>query len=316
MAIRVRGVSAILNRDLSAAASHEIRDVGRPLLQTIVDEGIRIFERCNATARGHDEHAGLLFPYLRTIQLLDGVEVALDGSSGTAAAVLLRSAFEGLMAVEWVARDTSLRYGAAYVVAHANRRILDLSRFQRGHHAHAELSAAIAADEYGRRVRLPEEPDIQRRIQSLEMLLKKPWLTEAQAEYTRLRATRRGQVPFFSLWNGPTSLEQVARALGFAGHYALYYRAWARAAHVEDAVELLGTADGQRAIRVFRATDDIQQGYGMGAYFGLRAMRTLLGVYRQEELDSGFRIWFARDVQERYHQIAVSLNDSSANGPR
>jgi hypothetical protein len=69
----------LLDREVSAAMTREVRDVGHPVLREVVDEGIRVFERCSATATGRDENIGLLFPFLQLIEMLDATEIELDG---------------------------------------------------------------------------------------------------------------------------------------------------------------------------------------------------------------------------------------------
>jgi hypothetical protein len=283
----------ILDRDLSLSISKEMRAIGAPLLREVIDEGIRVFERCSVTARGADENAGLLFPYLHLFELLDSLEVALDGAA--AGAVLLRASFEALLTVEWVASEPSLRYGAAYVVVDLHRRIRGWERFVQGHDRQKTLKATFEKDRFGQHITLPVEQDAEKRIVGLRSLLAKPHLQEAEAEYQRLK-----NPPFYALWGGPRNLEQLALRLNRGGQYEFLYRLWSATAHSEDLQRQLGSRDGSAAVRPFRNGESLKEGYNFGVGFGLEAMRCLLRHYRPTELDAWFSPWYNRSISERY----------------
>lgn len=87
-------MSGLLDRDLSVAETREIRELGRPVLQSVVDTAVGVFERSSQTAGDGDANLGILMPFHHAIEMLDGVEVLLDGScvvaSHTPSAVPLR----------------------------------------------------------------------------------------------------------------------------------------------------------------------------------------------------------------------------------
>jgi hypothetical protein len=283
----------ILDRDLSLSISKETRAIGAPLLREVIDEGVRVFERCSVTARGSDENAGLLFPYLQLFELLDSLEVALD--SAATGSVLLRASFEALLTVEWVASDPSLRYGAAYVVVDLHRRIKGWERFQHGHDRHKTLKATFEKDELGQHITLPIEQDAEKRIAALRSLLAKPHLQDAEAEYQKLK-----NPAFYALWGGPRTLEQLALRLGRGGQYEFLYRLWSATAHTEDLQRQLGSREGSAAVRPFRSGESLKDEYHFGVFFGLQAMRCLLKHYRPSELDTWFAPWYKRSIRERY----------------
>lgn len=292
--------SRILDRELSLASTKELRDVGRPALRELVDESIRVFERCSATATGNDEHIGLLFPYLHLAETLDAVEICLDGASTLGANIILRPSFEAWLSVEWVARDKDLRYGAAYVVADIHRRIDEYQRYSAGHPKQKQLTAAMKSDEMGKHIQLPTSDDAVEKISGLEELLNAPHLRKAAAEYDRTRSknAKKRTPPFYGLWDGPQSLSQLASKLGRAGFYEILYRSWSRSTHAVDVVRQLGHKDGAPAVRAFRSGDGLTQGYVFALSFGLSAMRTVLGFYRPGELTGSYADWYKNRISQ------------------
>ena len=93
-------MSKLLEREVSLAASAEVRTAAAPVLREIIDYGLAAFERCSATAEGHDTPMGVLFPFLHVFEMLDGVEVLLDNAAPVPATITLRAAFEALLSMD------------------------------------------------------------------------------------------------------------------------------------------------------------------------------------------------------------------------
>jgi hypothetical protein len=287
----------LLDRDVSVAMTREVRDVGRPVLREIVEEGIRVFERCSATAPGADENIGLLFPFLQLIEMLDATEIELDGSGVVGSNLLLRAGFEALLTTEWVARDKDLRYGAAYLVSDIHRRISEHQKYYDGHERRRQLLAAIEADDSAIGVFVPTMPDASAKIAGLEELLTEPHLAEAEKEY-QLARKKLKHPRFHSFWNGPRSIEQLAKKLARGAQYEILYRQWSLTGHADDVMRQLSHLDGVPALRPFRNGEGLSNAYGFAINFGLSGMRAVLGFYRPAELDGSFRAWYIAQIRE------------------
>ncbi|MDB4869723.1 MAG: hypothetical protein JWL97_727 [Gemmatimonadales bacterium] len=295
----------ILDRELSAAITKDVRDVGRPALRELVDEGIRVFERCSATATGHDENIGLLFPHLHLIETLDAAELALDGSSTVGANIILRPSFEALLTVEWVARHSDLRYGAAYVVADIYHRIGQYERYSLGHPKQQQLLSAIESDAIGKNLKVPTEEDAVAKIAGLQQLLSAPHLAAAAAEYQRTRNKNKKKIrpPFHALWDGPGNVEQLAKQLDRSAFYEILYRGWSQSTHALDVVRQLGHKDGSPAVRRFRDGDGLKTAYSLALTFGLIGIRAVLTFYRKDELTAHAK-WYKEKISEPFRRLS------------
>ncbi len=294
----------ILDRDISAAITRDVREVGRTLLREVVDEGIRVFERCSKSATGRDENIGLLFPFLQLIELLDGAEVVLDGSSVVGSNPILRAAFEALLTIEWVARDSDLHYGAAYVVCDLHRRIASHQQYAEGHEKRRQLLTALEADDFVVPITIPVLPDAAPKIAGLEALLKAPHLAPAETEYQATRTKMRGGSPrFHALWAGPGNIEQLAAKLGRAGYYQILYRQWSLTGHADDVLRQLTHLDGAAALRPFRNGDGLGAAYVHASQFGVFGIRALLKFYRKEELGNSFQAWYKSHIRNSLRRL-------------
>jgi hypothetical protein len=293
----------ILDRDLSLQITREIRDEAGPALREAVDESVRVFERCSASAQGTDEHIGILFPFLHLAEIIDAVELCLQGGSSAGAGILLRAAFESLLTVEWITKEGVEKYGAAYVVADIHRRIAGLEQYSQDGARRAQLEAAMKADSLGGDIEIPVMSNAEDKIAGLRQVLEAPHLLDAAAEYEKARGAR-ASIKFFALWGGPRSVEQLARKLGRAGQYEILYRGWSRMVHGVDVMRQLRGVDGAAAVQPFRSGEGFKDAYTFALAFCLDAMRAVLTVYRPDELSSSYPQWYKRHISPVMKRLA------------
>ncbi len=299
----------LLDRDLSLAITAEVRRVAGPVLREVVDQGLAVFQRCSATAKGKDEQIGVLFPFMHVVEMLDGVEVLLAAAAVAPAQVVLRAAFEAFLTVEHVTERESERRAAAYVVADIHKRIHGLERLDLKTPRGKQFAASMAKDKHGANVSIPNLEDRSESRDGYHKLLEEPHLSEANEEYERTRARLKKHPPFHALWNGPQSLEQLATVLGRPGEYDLMYRQWSNTAHGTDLQRQLRGADGQPAIERVRNGEGLVTTYLHSLTMGLNAIHQLLSHYRPDELKTLYEHWYAEKIRPVYIRLAPSSDD-------
>jgi len=293
----------LLDRDISAALAEPIAAVGSPTLQEVVDYAIRVFERCNQTAKGSDENIGLLFSFYGLIEMLDGAEVLLAKGAVGPATVCLRAGLEALLSQEWVARNVS-SHGMAYMVSEVHRRISEIDRYDPKTHMGKQLREALEEKEMGDLDRIPELLHPEQSRESLHGLLMKPHYVAAEAEWQRTKKKlKRSKPPFFALWDGPTSLELLAKELKRAGEYYVLYGSWSRTAHAGDLHRLLRGVEGKPAVQRLRNNEGLATLYSLAITLGLAGIDAALSTYRSGELEGRGR-WYFEKVQDAYLKLA------------
>jgi len=295
----------LLDRDLALAMSKQARDVGGPVLREVIDYGLQVFQRCSSVAEGHDTPIGVLFPFLHTLEMLDGAEILLDSCAAAPASVTLRSAFEALLSLLWTAAEDSERRGAAYVVTEIHRRITHINRYDPSTDAGRRFQEALRErEDVG--VPLPplQLPDPEKERAELRAVLGQEHLAAAAAEYERVKA-KAGRVRyFFALWDGPTSWELLAKRVGMSSFYEILYRHWSATAHAEDLRRQLTHVGQEPAVRRLRAGEDLIQAYAFGINIGLDAIQALLRRYRPEEMSGPYWAWYRERVSGPYTRLA------------
>lgn len=134
-------------------------------------------------------------------------------------------------------------------------------------------------------------------------LLAEPHLSHANDEYERTCDRLNKNPPFYALWNGPRSLEQLATVLGRLAEYDVMYRQWSNTAHARDPPRQLREADGQPAFERLRSGEKLDGTYLHSINFGLTAIRLLLGHYRPDELRTFYSQWYTEKIRPGYMRL-------------
>ena len=162
----------LLERDLSRVAAKPITDIASPLLQELVNAGLMAFLRCEVEVADkgvENEDVAALILYRHMIEMVDGIQVLVLQSCGTAAIPLLRSEFEASMGLSYLLGDADryLQRSLSWLVAHLHgaikgRKVLDLSS-QGG-----KEFAQFYQEEFGRVVPELSQPEIAAEIAAME----------------------------------------------------------------------------------------------------------------------------------------------------
>ncbi len=109
----------LLNREIRKAEAREIINIASPLLQEEINYATNAFQRCQESAKNvvPDEHVPVLASYHHVIGMIDGIEVLISQSCIVPAVPLLRSAFEALLAIDYILeKDYHLRFFPGWYV--------------------------------------------------------------------------------------------------------------------------------------------------------------------------------------------------------
>ncbi len=117
-------LETILYRDLSKVASKDLIEVCSGLLRELVNHATNAYQRC-ADSSKEEENVDLavLTLYLHIIEVIDGVEVLISQACATPAIPLVRSAFEALLALEYILERNYVKRSLSWLAIYAHNRI-------------------------------------------------------------------------------------------------------------------------------------------------------------------------------------------------
>jgi len=303
-------LKSVLDRDLSKAAAASLIAVASPLLQELVNHATNALVRCaQSTAGGIDEDAAALAHYRHLIEATDGIEILVTNCAPAAGVPLIRSAFEGLLGLEFVCEDevTYARRSLSWLVSHIHERLTFYDRLDPETPAGAKFATVFAEDKVASTMPLPAPEFVRTLRQNLAGMLSKPHLQSIEAEYQAKgnRPGRRRRPKWYSLFDGPANLHDLALHLKRGAQYDLLYRHWSKSAHAEDFGALVA---GDKALKRLRDPADLKQVASLAASFMLAGTRLMIDKFRRGE---NLEPWYVREVRDRY--LLLSQRDQGAN---
>lgn len=296
-------LAGILDPELRKAEIRELRELACPLLREVVNYGTNAFGRTFGDRDRREPEFAVGLSYLHVLEMLDGVEVNLAQAIVFPAMVLLRSAFEGVLAIDYLLEKDLDKRGYAYLVTDVLERIASYRGFMKTTAEGARIRRALSATSFAKPFRLPAIPDLRQRISKLERALVKPGFNEAHAEFRRMKKADRHRPAWHRLYDGPSTIEELALAVKAGPEYEFLYRPWSKTAHAKDLPRQMTTGEGGRAaVRVLRDTGEFASVANLAVTFGIRTTRVVLNRFRPGEASPVER-WYMAKVRDRYLRL-------------
>ena len=223
---------------------------------------------------------------------LDGVSVLAAKGCAEPCKPLLRSSLEAMLGIQYILEADEERRGLAYQVAHAHRKIALYKRLDPNENAGKALAATLASDPLAAGVidDLPAHFNLQKMIANLEAPVDAEWV----------RASKKKDAHWYSLFGGPKSLRDLAIHIKHGGMYEFLYRHWSNNVHAGDCFETLSPGpNGSVIIRPIRHPEGLQSMVGLAVSICLAVSRTLLGRYGTQQQHADFQADYVANIQQR-----------------
>ena len=167
-----------------------------------------------------------------------------------------------------------------------------------------EFQASIKKDKWLKAAPLPMPPQdkVQSAIDRLKHLLARDQFAAIEAEF----ASTKGTVPWYALFEGPSTLQQLAYSLDRHVQYDFLYRQWSNVAHAQDFSRFLAVdSTGTSGIRGIRDATPLQEISRFAATFMIDATRMMLAEFRPGE---GYADYYTRELRPLFLEL-ISRND-------
>ncbi len=277
------------------------------VLDECVNYGTHLVVKCDqgATQRGHMEAVVLLG--LHVVEVVDAVAILTRHSCVSPTKNLLRSQMEAMFGIEYIAQGDSERKAIQYIVAHAHFRIDWYKKLDPTVETGKHLKARIRKDSSLHDLDIVGL-DTTAYIANLENMLARPEYAATEAEWQRMRQVRGGQIWWYSLFDGPKRVEELATAVGDHAWYELLYRFYSGEVHATNAIESLhGTHGVEGAYQPLRYPTDLPAVARIAVSMALRTYRKLIDMLCPGERQH-YAAWYRNEVEpilKRFEQCEI-----------
>jgi len=302
----------ILSRDETKVIAKQIIDIASPALQEAVNYSTNLYARCQSSKKGTKEEAlPLLALYLHVIQNIDSIEVLISQSCGAPANLILRSAFEAKLSIEYICEKKSNKRAAAWAVKHILDQIEYYKNYIHSDPKGVQFRETWEEDTFGKLIGLPLVSDAPAVIESLREKLNKPIYAEVYADYLQKIKPNRKIPEWYSLHEGPKNIWELSHYLKHGTEYEVLYLSWSKQSHANDTHHLtLPLKDGTSILGPIRNPLHLVNISTGALLIMLESSMLMLKMYRSDEIIH-FREWHRREILDKQLQLGHLANSGA-----
>ena len=187
------------------------------------------------------------------------------------AKMMLRGSFEAALGIKYICEANTDRRALAWVY----NNVRDRTRW------YTAIQAGTLSDDF--MLEIPDEilERVDQELERLRKVLDAPYMRDVLDEVERQKKYRR----WYSLWDGPNNLWELAEHLGWLDDYETLYRRWSSEAHASGGfLKTFRLADaGKGSIMPVRSPVDMESVASFARWFLLDALRVLIDRFRPGE---------------------------------
>lgn len=296
----------MLDRAFAVASVRPITNIASPLLRELVDYSLSTFRQCEKSAAAREkenEDVASLVLFRHAIEMADSCEVLVTNSCGTGAIPVLRSELEAAMSLSYVLEkeEDYTQRSLAWFHGHLRHAISARELLEPGTTT-GRAYAALYEKEFSavstRERRRPNQA-LADEIRGYRELLNGAQFKPFEDEFTRLAAKRR-YPPWYSLFDGPSSLKGLALRMNYGAAYSFLYPDLSGVSHAGEMSRYVSSDGGGRALfEPVRRPEELQKIALMSALILLRSIREISRHFRVESLEP----WYEREVRPLLNQL-------------
>jgi len=246
----------------------------------------------------------LLF-FRNILELADAISILVKHSSVDTCKPLLRSLLENVLGLEYLLEKDTKKRSLSYIVWHTHKNLKISRKWDKSTIMGKRLNNELKNDKFlGKSgYNYFDKARLSAASNNSEELLALPQYLSTETEYQR--TLRKKKNPhWYSLYNGPDNMQQLATRLNYPALYEVFYRGFSGNVHATNLLhdKLVPDSNGQLSIMQIRSPKDIQS-------VTQNALTFLLLIYmrycevRIPNKKKDFKAWYAH-FQKGY----MSLN--------
>lgn len=274
-------------------------------LREAVNYGTNLYERCRVTSKADDDEAfPVLAQFLHILQMTDSIEVLISNSCVEPAKLLIRSAFEAKLGLEFMNEKMTRTRGIAWIIRNILDRIEFGERYSKANDKGKDFFDTLEREGFeGFGEIIPSTPEIpDDYIPKLKESLEKPEYKDVYKEYQRL-GKKRHRVEWYSLFGGPNKIRELAEYLGQRTVYDSLYRSWSKQVHAASSDHLtLILEDGKNVLGPVRYPINIAHISGFSLGLLLQSEIIMINRFLSGDMRN-FSKWYRTEILQK--QLAL-----------
>jgi len=294
----------ILPRNIENPELERMLGMFSDLIEETVNYGTHVFTWCFETARGKDENVPIFMSYRHILELLDAISILMRQSCIDPCIVLLRAVFESTLSIEYILENNTIQRGMDFMVSYYHNELKHYRRWDPDDPMYAEFQSILRSDKILGNWELSEIPDVKEEIEKRKKIFELERYRESEAEYQNLRRRGTTNPKWYSLHNGPSSIEKLAERLDRRGMYNILYRQWSKSVHGTDLIRGKISIDDEKRVSVhqIRLPTNAEEVTKYSVSFALLNMRTFTDRFCPNKKAENTQ-WYKDNIQSQYVEL-------------
>jgi hypothetical protein len=296
----------LLYRELRKVEAKEIIDIASPLLKEEINYATAAFKRCKDSTNKEPEidHLSIFSLFHHLIAMIDGIEVLISQSCVVPAIPLLRSAFETTLNIEYILEKDYQQRSYSWLVVSLHDRKSKYEILDTNQETWKNFENDFRQDETSKYFNVSSLPNTAEMIELFNKLLQTPKLSLIEIEYLRMKNLLHRKPNWFSLFNGPYSIEALAKYLKRGAQYHVLYRRWASVSHAIDFTNYLYESTGNITLyKPIRDTEEISTVSVIASSLILLGITKIIGKFRAGE-NRSLGKWYVTECRKSHLTLA------------
>ena len=298
--------------EYSISAVQPVAGRACPIIHEVVAHGTEVFDSClrvaSESGKGEplDVHVAIFFAFHRLLESIDAANGLVRMGHVASSRLPLRSAFEALLALEYMLQADTTNRAYAFLVGQMHSRLRECDLQTAGTDARLALERDAAAE--GMTCSIDLNADAPKARAKIEAILQTPrWRAAAEAWETARRSPNH-RPAWYSLFGGPKNLRELAGKVERRYLYALVYRSFSETTHAADLSRVFSAGEGMVRFGCIPDWRHARDSAALALYLGTTASRQVLTRYRPSDLVHHV-YWFKTKIKAVFIAMADSTLD-------
>jgi hypothetical protein len=279
------------------------------IIDEAIDFGTNLLKwETDKKLQGDSNLVHLLF-FRNILSTADGISILIKNSSIETAKPLFRVLMENAFSLEYLLQENTKNRALSYLVWDAHKTIKFIEKLDFTTESGKQLKSDFAKDKFAKDTVFTDDPRYLEQKRNAEELLKLPDYIPVEAEYQRSHLKKKNP-NWFTLFNGPEDIEQLASRVNLNALYQIHYRAYSADVHATNVHKdkLFDNGDGTVDIIQIRYAKDSTAVAADTLNFLLMTFITFYKKRLPEKIDD-FRNWYF-EFRIEYRKITEALKSS------
>jgi len=272
-------------------------------IDQFVNFGTYILDWDIANLKGGDEQMPVILLFRNFLELLDSVSILVKKSSIDPCKVILRTALETSLGVEYILKENTIDRAMSFLVCSYYKELKVLEKHDITTEHGKQFRSVFFRDENLNGVTIPTPDNLTDKIRGLKELLQSTSYIKVKTEYERTKKSDKKSPEWYRLFGGPGNIKELCDKLKIPVLYEVFYRNLSDSIHGNDIIhgKIAESSNGNIDIYQIRFYKDAQEVTSLALLLTVR----LYDIYISERLPQrklDFKNWF-QTVYEPFSKI-------------